>query len=137
MNANLQKKTIEMTKNEAKAAGKINSDKFNELKAYQEAYPTFKVVIKAASKRKTEFAGLDYKYMKSYIQKHDDEQKSKMAMFNTLIAADKKNKVEGAEHLEAASYLDVREWFLTTFPEIRTAKKEHADRVQEILNQAA
>ena len=38
MNANLMMKTIEMTTNEAKQAGKIGSDKFKELRAYQEAY---------------------------------------------------------------------------------------------------
>ena len=37
MNANLGKKVIEMTKAEAKAAGKIDSDKFKELRNYQAA----------------------------------------------------------------------------------------------------
>ena len=44
MNANLIKKTIEMTANEAKAAGKIGSEKFMELRQYQEVYPTFTIV---------------------------------------------------------------------------------------------
>ena len=45
MNANLLRSTIEMTKNEAAAAGKLNSDEFNELKALREMYPNFKIVI--------------------------------------------------------------------------------------------
>lgn len=36
-------------------------------------YPGFEVQIKAPSKRKVEFRGLDYKYMRSYILKRDDE----------------------------------------------------------------
>jgi|GEM_PF-1450022 len=45
MKANLTTKTIEMTKSEANKASKFNSEKFNELKAYREAHPDFKVEI--------------------------------------------------------------------------------------------
>jgi len=68
MNANLCAKVIEMTKNEAKAAGRIGSEKFKELRAYQEAYPNFTIEIKAPAKRKATFSGLTYKYMTNYIQ---------------------------------------------------------------------
>ena len=125
MNANLMKKTIEMTKAEAKAAGKIGSEKFNELREYMNIYPTFTIDIKAPAKRKVEFRGLDYNYMRGYILKHDDEDGKIMAEFNALIALDKKNKVEGAEHLEAAGYLDVKKWFLAKFPEINTPDKQN------------
>lgn len=136
MNANLMKKTIEMTKAEAKAAGKIGSDKFHELREYMEMYPTFTIDIKAPTKRKVEFRGLTYEYMKNYIKKHDDEDGKIMAEFNALIALDKKNKVEGAEHLEAAGYLDVKKWFLAKFPEIKQYKENHDKKIQEILNAA-
>ena len=133
MNANLMKKTIEMTKNEAKAAGKIGSEEFKELRQYMEMYPTFTIDIKAPAKRKVEFRGLNYEYMKNYIKKNDDEDGTIMAEFNDLIALDKKNKVEGAEHLEAAGYLDVKKWFLKKFPEIKQYKENHDKKVQEIL----
>lgn len=133
MNANIFSRKIEMTKAEAKAAGKIGSDKYNELRQYMEAYPGFEIQIKAAAKRKVEFRGLTYEYMKSYILKHDDENGTKMAEFRTLIAQDKKDKVEGSENLEAAGYLDVKKWFLARFPEIREYKEKHAEKVQEIL----
>ena len=133
MNANLMKKTIEMTKNEAKAAGKIGSEEFKELRQYMEMYPTFTIDIKAPAKRKVEFRGLTYEYMMTYIKKHGDENGEIMAEFNDLIALDKKNKVEGAEHLEAAGYLDVKKWFLAKFPEIKQYKEQHAEKVQKIL----
>ena len=133
MNANLMKKTIEMSKTEAKAAGKIGSDEFKELRQYMEMYPTFTIDIKAPAKRKVEFRGLNYEYMKAYIKKNDDEDGTIMAEFNDLIALDKKNKVEGAEHLEAAGYLDVKKWFLAKFPEIQKYKDDHAEKVQKIL----
>ena len=137
MTANLFTKKIEITKSEAKEAGKLNSEKFKELREYMEAYPGYEILIKAPSKRKVEFKGLTYDYMKEYIQKHDDAQKSKMTAFETLIAQSKKNGVDGAEHLEAANYIEVREWFLNTFSDIKTKKEEHNKKVKEILSAAA
>lgn len=133
MNANLFTKKIEMTKNEAKAAGKLNSDEFKELRQLMEMYPGYEIQIKAPAKRKSEFSKLDYKYMKEYIKKHDDGNGTIMAEFNALIALDKKNKVEGAEHLEAASFIEVKKWFLAKFPEIKNYKEEHQKKVQKIL----
>lgn len=133
MNANLFSKKIEMSKNEAKAAGKIGTPEFDELHQYMEMYPGFEVQIKAPSKRKVEFRGLDYKYMRSYILKHDDENGTIMAEFCELTAQAKKAGIEGAEHLEAANYMDVKKWFLAKFPEIKQYKDEHQKKVQEIL----
>ena len=137
MNANLFARKIEMTKTEAKEAGKLNSDAFNTLRQLMEMYPGYEIQIKAPAKRKNEFGKLDYKYMRAYILKHDDEKHSKMETFKTLIAQDKKDKVEGAEHLEAAGYLDVRAWFLTTFPEIKQTRENHNKKVQAILAEVA
>ena len=110
MNANIFSGKIEMTKAEAKAAGKIGFDKYNELRQYMKEFPGFEIQIKAPAKRKVEFRGLTYEYMKNYIKKHDDEDGKIMAEFRELIAQDKKDKIEGAEHLEAASYNDVKKW---------------------------
>ena len=137
MNANLMTKKIEMSKKEAKAAGKIGTPEFEELKSYMKEYPSFEIQIKAPAKRKVEFRGLDYNYMRTYILIHDDEQHTKMDTFKTLIAQDKKDKIEGAEHLEAAGYLDVRAWFLTTFPEIKQTRENHNKKVQAILAEVA
>ena len=46
MNANLYTKKIEMTKSEAKAAGNIKSEKFEELRQYMEMYPGYEIQIK-------------------------------------------------------------------------------------------
>ena len=133
MNANLMTKKIEMSKKEAKAAGKIGTHEFEELKNYMALYPGYEIQVKAPTKRKVEFRGLTYEYMVTYIKKHDNEDGEIMAEFNDLIALDKKNKVEGAEHLEAASYIDVKRWFLGKFPEIQEYKDAHAEKVQKIL----
>lgn len=39
MNANLMTKKIEMSQKEAKEAGKLNTEKFNELRNYMAMYP--------------------------------------------------------------------------------------------------
>ena len=133
MNANIFSRKIEMTKAEAKAAGKIDSEKYNELRRYMKEFPGFEIHIKAAPKRKVEFRDLNYDYMRAYIKKHDDDNGTIMAEFNELIALDKKNKVAGAEHLEAASYIDVKKWFLAKFPEIKNYKEEHQKKIEKIL----
>ena len=136
MRANIENRTIEMTKVEAKAAGKITSEKFKELKAYKEAYPGFEVVIVAASRRKSAYSGLTYEYMEAYIEKHD-ENKTIMIEFNKLRAIvsdeDKKNLGGMSETLKAASYGEIREWFLNTFVEIKEFHEKHNKEVEEIL----
>ena len=134
MTANLMKKTIEMSTNEAKKAGEVGADEFKELRAYQEIDPTFTIDIKAPAKRKNEFKGLDYRFMKSYIKDHDDENGTKMTLFLTLIGQDENGKIEDAE---VAGYLDVKDWFLKQFPEIQKSKENRRNQIKQILASAA
>ena len=138
MNANIFSPTIEMTKAEAKAAGKIGSEKFGELQQYMKEFPGFEIQIKASVKRKVDLKGLDYDYMRNYIQKCGRTDKDDiMNKFNTLIAQEQKEGKEGSEHLKAAGYPEVREWFLSTFPEIKQTRDDHKKKVQAILDKAA
>ena len=137
MKACIEKKTIEMSKNEAKAAGKINSEKFKELQDYRAAYPGYEIVIVAAAKRKNDLGELNYDFMKTYIKAHDDAQKTAMAEFNILTAQAKKDGEENSAYLEAASYFEVKKWFLKKFPEIAEFKENHQKRIAEILAAAA
>ena len=134
MNAYLISKTIEMTTNEAKKAGKIGTPEFKELRAYQEVYPTFTIEIKAPAKRKNEFKGLTYDYMKSYIKEHDDGDGKKMEQFLSLIGQDKDGKIEDTE---VAGYLDVKDWFLKQFPDIKKSKENRREEIKKILASAA
>ena len=84
MKANLIERTIEMTKSEATKAGKIGSPKANELQSYRTAYPDFTIKVKEEKKRST-YKGLDYDYMKKYIESHDNEEKTIMVEFNTCF----------------------------------------------------
>ena len=136
MNANIKNRTIEMTKNEAKAAGKLGTDKFNELREYQTAYPTFKIKIVASHQNSGQFKGLTYEYMKKFIDKCDREDKDEIInKFNELTGAEKKKdkKRDEVNHIEVASYLDVKKWFLKTFPEIEKFKENQKKKIEEIL----
>lgn len=130
MNANLISKSIEMTANEAKKAGKIGTEEFKELREYLELYPNYAIVIKTAPKRKNEFKGLDYNFMKSYIKEHDDEDGTKMARFLSLTGQDENGKIKG---IEVAGYLDVKDWFLDQFPEIKAKKEARRNEIKKIL----
>ena len=122
MNANLMTKKIEMSKTEAKAAGKINSEKFNELNTLRTMYPTFEIEIKTSTaKKKSDYKGLTYGYMAKYIASHDDDNKSIMAKFEMLRGTTEEAKEALAD---SASYKEIKEWFLKQFPAIAEFHKK-------------
>lgn len=136
MKANLINKTIEMSKSEAKAAGRIGSEKFKELKKYQRAYPDYTICIIEAPKRKSEYSGLNYKFMETYIKGSDREDRDQiMDEFKTLRGVENKNRSE-FEKVKVASYLEVKTWFLKKFPEIQQYKDNHSKKIENILNVA-
>ena len=118
-------KKIEMSKTEAKAAGKINSEKFNELNTLRTMYPTFEIEIKASTaKKKSDYKGLTYGYMAKYIASHDDDEQSIMAEFEMLRGT----SAEAQEALaDSASYKEIKEWFLKKFPAIAEFHKKRED----------
>jgi len=124
MNANLMTKKIEMSKTEAKAAGKINTEKFHELNTLRAIHPTFEIEIKTSStKKKSDYKGLTYEYMIKYITSHDDEKKSIMAEYQMLRGtSDEAQEVQA----DSASYKEIREWFLNKFPAIAEFHKKRA-----------
>ena len=136
MKANLITKSIEMSKNEAKAAGRIGTEKFNELKEYQRAYPNYTICIIEAPKRKSEYSGLNYKFMETYIQNCKRADKAEiMDEFNTLRGFDNGDRSK-CERAAVASYLEVKAWFLKKFPEIAEFKETQSKKIAEILNVA-
>ena len=117
-------KKIEMSKTEAKAAGKINSEKFNELHTLRTMYPTFEIVIKASAAKKStkeNYKGLTYEYMEKYIAAHDDEKKSIMAEYEMMRGTSEEAKEALAD---SASYKEIKEWFLKKFPAIAEFHKK-------------
>lgn len=128
MNANLMTKKIEMTKTEAKAAGKPNTAEYNTLLELMNNFPGYQIeIVKTAAKKVDRFKGLDYDYMKNYIEKHpleievemeegEKETKPIMEIFYELRGLDKDGKKIGMA--AAATYGEIKMWFLTQYPEI-------------------
>ena len=74
MNANLFSRKIEMTKTEAKAAGKPNTAEYNTLLELMKNFPGFPIeIVKSAAKKVDRFKGLDINYMENYIKSHKPE----------------------------------------------------------------
>ena len=128
MKANIVTSTIEMTKTEAAAAGKLNSAEFADLKQLRETFPTYKImIVKPAAKKVDHFKGLTLKYMEDYIKRHN---KDVLVEFYKLCGKDESG--EKAELAATATYGEIKMWFLTEFPEI----EEMSDDVNEIIENA-
>ena len=131
MKANLMNSKIEMTKTEAAAAGKLNSEKFEELKALRAMYPTFQIAIVKAAKKGEHFKGLTCEYMEKYIQSHNPDLLSE---FYTLRGRDEKGNT--LEVAATAAYGELKKWFLNKFPAI-AAQSENVRKIIEASCTAA
>mgnify|MGYP003291631317 CR=1 FL=1 len=125
MNANLMTKKIEMSKVEAKAAGKPSTNEYNTLLELLKNFPGYQIeIVKTAAKKVDRFKGLDYNYMADYIKSHNEEL---LKEFYTLRGLDENGKKVGMA--AAASYSEIKMWFLEQFPEI----EEKASNVNQII----
>lgn len=124
---NRQNRTIEVTKKFYEAASKYNSEEEILLRGAQQNNPGYKVEV-ISRKTKSTYKGLDYDFMTTYIKKHDDAEKSKMATFLEMRALTAEAIAMDAS---PADYLTVKEWFLNEFPEIEAF---HDKRKQMLAN---
>lgn len=117
--------TIEMTKKFAKAAEKFGSEEYKSLQEARRDNPTFKVVVVArkVAEKKDAYKGLTYEYMEKYINAHDDAE-ANMKKYKDLRGLTEEAQAALAE---PCSYLEIRTWFLKTYPAIA---KFHEDRAK-------
>ena len=128
MNANLITKKIEMTKTESKAAGKPYTTEYNTLLELQKNFPGYQIeIVKTSANKAARFKGLDYDYMKNYIESHNPEL---LGTFYELRGLDKDGKKVGMAAV--ASYGEIKMWFLTQFPEI----EKMSENINEIIEAA-
>lgn len=111
MKANLMKKVIEMSKNEAKRAGVPNSEEFKMLQELRVAFPNFNIEIQKTKARDT-MRGLTEDYMRRYIQEHDGKNETIMSEFKTLCGED-------GDFVKKASYGELKQWFLLNYPKVK------------------
>ena len=128
MNANLFSRKIEMTKTEAKAAGKPNTTEYNTLLELMKNFPGFQIeIVKSAAKKVDRFKGLDTNYMENSITSHKPELLETFYELRGLDANGKK-----VELAAAATYGEIKMWFLTQFPEI----EKLGENVNKIIEEA-
>ena len=130
MNANFTKQIIEMSTTEAKAAGKFDSPEFNELQGLRAAFPTFQIVVKAPKKAKNQLK-IDYNFMEEYIKKNENAE-ANMEKLNILRG----KKADEGVYVETVNFMEIKKWFLATYPEIKEAQKKYREKIDEILNVA-
>ena len=135
LTVNAKTRKIELSKAYAKAASVYGSPEYNALQGARRDYPDFQVVTLKPSKRNDPFKGLTIQYMEKYIASHDADG-SIMDKFNIL-----RGKTDAGDELsdlaEAASYFEIKQWFLKTFPEIKAYSESSRKRIDEILGKAA
>lgn len=129
-------RTIEMSKAFSKMAHQYGTAEYNDLQAVRRDYPRYREVIVKPSRKNDTFKGLNKSFMRQYIARHDDENKTTMNKFKTLIGEVEVNKEDG-EVAMCASFFEVKKWFLKTFPEIEKYAKDSQDAINAILKEVA
>ena len=117
MRINLTERTIALTKKEMTAASRYGSDAYKELQNARRDNPGFEIVTitRMVKTQRETYKGLTYEYMEKYIKTHDDDKQSIMNEYLML-----RGKSDDALEIQAgsASFLEIRTWFLKTFPAI-------------------
>ena len=102
-------KKIIITKSFSKAASKVGSNEYKELREAMIDHPTYQVIIRSIAKKKDKmtYRNLTYENMASYIS---TVEASPAAMLETFQSV-KRNSL-----LKKGSYAYVKSWFLTVYP---------------------
>ena len=118
---------IVVSKKIANMAERYGTPEYCQLQEVRKDYPDFTVSIdETKSNKKDSMKGLTYDFMKKYIESHDSDGQI-MEEYMILLALDKVSKEIGAV---AASYGEIRSWFMKSFPEIQ----KFLDTREKILN---
>lgn len=114
---NFNNNTIEITKAFAKKAANPMSAEFKGLMELRNNLEGFEVVVKASSKKsskKDSLKGLNYEFMRQYIERHEGENSDAMVEFTKMTVKDEDN-------LAILSYGEVKKWFLEQYPTVAKA----------------
>jgi hypothetical protein len=116
MTINYASMTIEMTKTESKAAGKVGTEAFKEMLSLMQQFPNYKILVvtRATTKKSCDYKGLTYDYMEKYIQAHDEDQ-SIMKEYQMLRGLTSEAQDALAD---SCTYQEIKNWFLSKFPAI-------------------
>ena len=125
------KRIIEMDRTFAKNAENTMSEEYQHLQSVRRDYPKYKVKVKTIKKNKNKksYQGLDYPYMRWYIQKYDK-------MNGTSQLAVLEHKIDIAK-CHKNGYPKIKSWFLEQYPEIAEFGMPKIDETIVALNVSA
>lgn len=133
---NHSKRALAVTREFYKKTKIFGSPEYIELTEAQKAYPAYRVTYKSAPKRKIEDR-IDTKDMMLYIEKHSGKDSPEMKAFLELRGTTVKDAGNRADAEESAHLSTMREWFFTVYPELENKTAKRANRINEILADAA
>ena len=129
MYINENKKAIEMSAAEYKAAMTYGTEEYKALREIRNDFPGFKPVEVKVKKTKTALDKLDMRAIKAYVKaKGTPEQKAEFLSISTPHFTD-----EGA-YIAAESFFEIKKWFLAQFPEYKAALESHEAEILRIFD---
>ena len=124
---NFAAKTITLSKKFADAASKVGTEEYRQLQNVREDYPSFEIAVKQIKKNsnKESYQGLNYAFIEMYIQTKPDAE-AQMAKYKEMRLISECHSVR---------FPAIKQWFLTSYPEIKeygkfsdSIEKEDADK---------
>lgn len=133
MTINYNNKTIELTSAEMKEAQKYGSEMYKQVCDVLQNFPGYEVKeIKTKTKKsKNDFADLNMKTIKAYVEKNGSDEQKKNFKFIS-----QKTINEDGEYVEAQSFFEIKKWFLNEFTDLKKARKDYREKVQAIYEAA-
>ena len=106
---NFDVNAIEISESFAKKARVYKSEAYEELMKVQKDHPSFEIVVlKSTPKKNSSVKGINYDYMRKYVETHD-ESKELLKEFDKLKNA-------------KTPFFEVKAWFLEHYPELKNCK---------------
>ena len=133
---NFTKKALEISKDFSKKASIFGSEAYNELKAAKKDFPTFRVSVKQAPKRKIEDR-ITMNDIVMYVTKKSGENSEQMNTLKELRGTSIKKAKNIFDAEESANFTDIKKWFFNTYPEIAKKTDDRKNRINEILEKAS
>ena len=116
---NHENKTIVITKEFSKKASTYGTTEYKELLKIKNDFRDYQIVVRSAPRRTHSINDITLADMRAYIKKHDDEEKSIMAKFESMV-----NEKTG-EKLIRTSFFAIKKWFFEQYPDLK--KKDETE----------
>ena len=112
---NDSKRTIEITKTFSKLASLYGSEEYNALKGVKADFPTYRVIVKSAPKRKIEDR-ISMNDIVNYVTAKSGEDSAEMKILKELRGKSIKDAGSVLAAEETATFAEIKKWFFEAFP---------------------